>query len=478
MPSPFPLKVYPSSGLTFAWKEMHEKDGIHSSFDGALGPDGVVFTMVMRINWNDLAVALQQLLGYSWRDTSTSPSTLRRNLPWQHPFTNQLWVKSISSIKGVQLNGIGVNIAQLMGGAGAGFQPNAGPWSTFVYADLVLHFWRPPYYVRTDQDVQINGPNGVFQAEWLRYCDKGWQDDVQILSREGSQYLFSPGQGLNGKYFQGSVGQKLMRSKVRRTWYQIPEAALFASNADKTPQGEPTNLLLTQTATTNPITGYVYPAGSPIGGCVNSPLGGGTDDTDATKRFFGAPIGTLLYEVAEYKPHPLQMPAYLMRIPGLGGQGLEPLSQVQYDVTLHFDRFDPPRITTAGYVGAVVVGAIGGGYSAVNPPTIQFSGGGGSGATATAVINPINGSVFAIVLTNAGSGYTSAPSVTINGGGGAGATADAVFVPPSSALPANWRGHNLMPFSGNGFWYAVQCQQGPVTTPFQYADFSNLFQIL
>ena len=48
-------------------------------------------------------------------------------------------------------------------------------------------------------------------------------------------------------------------------------------------------------------------------------------------------------------------------------------------------------------------------------PTVTFSGGGGSGAAATAVING-NGLVTAVNVTNIGSGYTSAPVVTLSGG--------------------------------------------------------------
>ena len=54
-------------------------------------------------------------------------------------------------------------------------------------------------------------------------------------------------------------------------------------------------------------------------------------------------------------------------------------------------------------------------------PGVYFSGGGGSGATATAAVS--NGSVNNLTLTSGGSGYTSAPTVTIWGPGGSGATA-------------------------------------------------------
>jgi len=59
------------------------------------------------------------------------------------------------------------------------------------------------------------------------------------------------------------------------------------------------------------------------------------------------------------------------------------------------------------------------GYTSV--PSVSFSGGGGSGAAATAVID--NGRITAINVTAGGTGYTTAPAVVIGGTGGATATA-------------------------------------------------------
>lgn len=60
-------------------------------------------------------------------------------------------------------------------------------------------------------------------------------------------------------------------------------------------------------------------------------------------------------------------------------------------------------------------------------PDVAITGGGGTGATAHAVVE--NGVVTGIVIDNAGSGYTTNPTITIGGvtsGGGSGATATAV----------------------------------------------------
>jgi hypothetical protein len=60
----------------------------------------------------------------------------------------------IASVKGIQLQ------AQAQapygeGGIGPGYNPNLGPISTYTYAMLTLHFWRPPYYLRTDADLPV-----------------------------------------------------------------------------------------------------------------------------------------------------------------------------------------------------------------------------------------------------------------------------------------------------------------------------------
>ena len=74
-------------------------------------------------------------------------------------------------------------------------------------------------------------------------------------------------------------------------------------------------------------------------------------------------------------------------------------------------------------VASVPVSAGGTGYTT---PTVAFSGGGGSGATATATV--ASGVVTAIVITNPGSGYTSAPTASLVGGDGTGATLGTVVV--------------------------------------------------
>ena len=84
---------------------------------------------------------------------------------------------------------------------------------------------------------------------------------------------------------------------------------------------------------------------------------------------------------------------------------------------------------TTGYVSGITVTAGGGGYS--SNATLNFSGGGGTGAVGYLNLSVSNGShvtsahlgVVDYPVNSTGSGYTSAPTASVaNGGSGSGAT--------------------------------------------------------
>ena len=474
MSHPFPqLLVWPNSGLTIPWSETLGK--VEGTFDASFGPEGVGLGMVIYVYWANLADALKQILGYSWRDTTNNPelsgtvtgasnaapiqitsnahglvtgntvlitgvigpgggmpgnlaangsftitrvdannftldgsvgngtygsggewrttgSVLRRVLPFQHPRFNQLWAKAVTRVVGITSQGRSLAVAP---GGGAG-QPEqvASPRSEFFLAALTVQFWRPPYNVRTDSAVFSAVLNK--QCEWFRYVSREWEVETQMLSREGQTFEWHNNVGAGG--LPGSVGQKVSHSRVKRTWYQIPEAALFqrvaVGGSLGNPDGAPINILYTQTKSTNPVTGYIQYAGAPLPGCVNTQIGGLGLDLDPTRRLWGARLGTLMFENPRFIERPLHLPPELMQI-GIFGAN-EPIAQKQYDVELHFDLFDPPR----GYLESL-------------------------------------------------------------------------------------RGHNLMPWTGDALWYSVQSQKEVLesnpskkTTPFQYADLTDIFNIL
>lgn len=89
--------------------------------------------------------------------------------------------------------------------------------------------------------------------------------------------------------------------------------------------------------------------------------------------------------------------------------------------------------TTANGVTNPVVTNAGSGYTSA--PTVTITGAGGSGATATAQVG-LGGTISSVTITNAGSGYTGAVTVAFSGGGGSGAAATATggAVPSSNSV--------------------------------------------
>ncbi len=92
-----------------------------------------------------------------------------------------------------------------------------------------------------------------------------------------------------------------------------------------------------------------------------------------------------------------------------------------------------PTASINGQVFSVRITAPGSGYGA-GPGSfaMSFSGGGGSGAAGTAYFS--GGVVTAVVMSNFGSGYTSAPTPSFAAGAGTGATATAVITQDHSSL--------------------------------------------
>jgi hypothetical protein len=79
---------------------------------------------------------------------------------------------------------------------------------------------------------------------------------------------------------------------------------------------------------------------------------------------------------------------------------------------------------TGGGVTGAIVTAGGSGYTST--PTVVLTGGGGTGAAASATVN--NGAVTMVWMTSPGTGYTSVPTISFTGGGGTGAAATASII--------------------------------------------------
>jgi hyaluronate lyase len=93
------------------------------------------------------------------------------------------------------------------------------------------------------------------------------------------------------------------------------------------------------------------------------------------------------------------------------------------------------------------VKVVNGGSDYTSVPTVVVSGGGGTGATATAAIAA--GKVSAITVTSLGSGYTTTPTITVSGGGGNGVSAIPIVAIWSDLPPAAQTGVSADVASGN-----------------------------
>jgi hypothetical protein len=82
--------------------------------------------------------------------------------------------------------------------------------------------------------------------------------------------------------------------------------------------------------------------------------------------------------------------------------------------------YAPYLIAVRNGVTSISMDTNGSGYAPTgdDPIVITFTGGSGTGAAATAVVDVGTGEITALIITNPGSGYTSAPTITINGGNG------------------------------------------------------------
>ena len=527
MSSPIPLQEHGTSGLSFPWAFEAKEDG--SSTNMHMGGDGVAVSERMWINWGDLQEAVVALLGYSWRDvgsawdhvasyapgqvvnvagqpyvctafnTDAEPpndsywkpgSILRRKLPWQWPCWNQMWVRNITDIHGWRMVGTNQDdddapdFSTVGGSPGSLYALNQGPWTEYERALLTIQFWRPPYYVRTDDN--ILDADGVPQ-EWLRYVEKKRSAAQQILTREGSQGVWSgsPSNAGVGGYangLPGTVGQVVGHTKLTCTWYEIPEASILQFAQDAAPNGQATNLTYTSTETVNPITGYVNPGGlvSPITSCVNTPIGGAqapptmlltgctvgqgnttvTCSSTAGLHYQGeqAMDGTLYDGDAVTGPgiptgatiaSVLSDTQFVMTLPGYSAGTFDLIVVSDFDVglrmfgalmgTLRFDHWELRErpLQLPPYLMQIPLFAQNEALSQVQYDVVlHFD-----------LFDP--------------------PRVSIAG---------------TNFVVGSARGHNLMPYSGNGKWYPMNFKLGadlstnpPYLTPFDYADLSDLF---
>jgi hypothetical protein len=130
--------------------------------------------------------------------------------------------------------------------------------------------------------------------------------------------------------------------------------------------------------------------------------------------------------------------------------------------------------TASGMLDHVTVVNPGTGYTTA--PTVGFTGGGGTGAAATAIVKA--GAVTGIVVTNRGTGYTSAPTVTLTGGTGSGATAGAALIITAVTLTNPGTGYTSLPsvvLAGGGGYGAAAVAVFAAGTGYDMTTLQGIF---
>ena len=98
------------------------------------------------------------------------------------------------------------------------------------------------------------------------------------------------------------------------------------------------------------------------------------------------------------------------------------------------DGTSKPTVIQKGGISAVKVTNGGTGYT-TTPPDVAITGGGGTGATATATVSA--GVITGVTITNPGSGYTGTPTVAFTGAGAGGAATAVVAESCDFNVPTN-----------------------------------------
>jgi len=157
--------------------------------------------------------------------------------------------------------------------------------------------------------------------------------------------------------------------------------------------------------------------------CMNDPGSGATPDP-----YFNPSYSQFCYEIP-YMPGQTQYMDTPVVPTAAFAEGYNPPDCNYPDLTPAIAEVDGDGIgpwtsgvTTVGTIAAVELTNKGSGY--VTAPAVTISGGGGSGAVATAVLS---GSVQSLALGVHGSGYAVPPAVAFTGGGGSGAAATTVI---------------------------------------------------
>jgi hypothetical protein len=170
---------------------------------------------------------------------------LNRRLPAAHPYYDWLYASKITNIEGIQ-----------PAGRSLGETYQRDPSLNYIY-DFVFYqkyrvsvqFEPRPYLMMNDQDLKGKQQDlkwyynltGSFEnftdpREYLRFVDIESEPSAEFLTSPQGQFVFKTASGLapNGNQVTnqngGGITLRIVRQKVKFTWYFVPYEIVFAEN--------------------------------------------------------------------------------------------------------------------------------------------------------------------------------------------------------------------------------------------------------
>jgi hypothetical protein len=279
--------------LSVPWAEDLDEENpfeFQSSYNG-----GTALSLRIKVRWDDLATAVQEILGYSRR----GDESLNRIPPWRCPIANVAGVAfhhlRATQISGMSVLGYGWTAATAKYAVTPGDQipknsPNMSRWR---HVKLTIVFTAPRYAILADDDIDGD--------ETLRYLNRREESYTEFIKVKGDWlYVEGAGAAASDKVAaaDGEQGIQVQRKALFMEWHQLPY-------------------------------NYIY---NDAGRAANMEACYGKYNST---EFFGYAPGTLLCEPAKIieEPAPLGPLVYGLEITD---------APVTYRAQLTFKQFDPP----------------------------------------------------------------------------------------------------------------------------------------
>lgn len=227
-------------GLSIPWVEFISRNSWAG--DGAFraGESRVVVNII--IHWENLLVALQEILGYAYKPQSNNATQrfMNRVLPWRHPLFTWCYASAVTSIRGIHFTGKNT---------GSGM----GPYSDYQYCMLTVLFTSPSYEVLGDEeipaDTATNAASQTFniRREWRRFTERQIDITSESLTVERGYLVWADHSDAAKRVTPGNKVHKskstfLTKVNVRLLWHQVCDVGLF-SGAGFDNDGTPDNIL-------------------------------------------------------------------------------------------------------------------------------------------------------------------------------------------------------------------------------------------